>query len=522
MGPTDGVRSDALLTPASLAELADFELGAAIVSPSRRIVTGPGGRADVEPRVMQVLVVLAQAAGAVVTRETLFSRCWGGVYVGDDSLNRAVGAVRRLAAEIAGGSFEIETIPRTGYRLIGASSPVVAADPELPAAALPARTISRRWLVGGSIAALAGGGLWLVGRKPADPRFSALMEQAEAGLRDGTVPAVQQSVRLLEQAAARRPEEAKPWGLLAYAHANLADIGTPVETAASMADAERAARKAFAIDRDEPYALTAGILLQGSMLDRKTTDDRLRSVLAIDPRNVRAMEILVALLQAAGLDAESWSWNERAVALEPLSPIHQFRRAFKHWIAGRIPQADMVIDRAAELWPLHPGVWNARFIIRAFTGRAGAALAMLEDEQASPRTFTPAAIAVWRASLAALDQPSPKAVAAATQAVLSGARTGPGIAAQGVMILGGLGQVDAAFEVAQGFLLSRGPIVVRQPGAKRVPVNDPGWRWTQWLFTPPAAPLRADPRFGSLCDGIGLTDYWRKRGVEPDYRKSQS
>ena len=60
---------------------------------------------------MQVLIVLAEAAGQVVTRGTLFDRCWGGVYVGDDSLNRTIGAVRKFAADIADGSFEIETIP---------------------------------------------------------------------------------------------------------------------------------------------------------------------------------------------------------------------------------------------------------------------------------------------------------------------------------------------------------------------------------------------------------------------------
>jgi len=81
--------NEGLLTTAELAARPDFTLGAARISPSSRSVTGPGGAADLEPRVMQVLVVLADAAGQVVTREALFQRCWGGVYVGEDSLNRA-------------------------------------------------------------------------------------------------------------------------------------------------------------------------------------------------------------------------------------------------------------------------------------------------------------------------------------------------------------------------------------------------------------------------------------------------
>ena len=72
--------SDALLTTADIAARADFALGTVIVSPSTRLLQGPLGSVDVEPRVMQVLVVLSEAHGHVVTRETLFGRCWGGVY----------------------------------------------------------------------------------------------------------------------------------------------------------------------------------------------------------------------------------------------------------------------------------------------------------------------------------------------------------------------------------------------------------------------------------------------------------
>src|SRR5690349_18260424 len=107
------------LTPADLAGVPDFRLGEAAVSPSRRTLQGPGGTVAVEPRVMQVLVVLAEDPGSVVSRETLFERCWGSVYVGEDSLNRVIGSLRRLASDIGCGSFEIETITRTGYRLVG-------------------------------------------------------------------------------------------------------------------------------------------------------------------------------------------------------------------------------------------------------------------------------------------------------------------------------------------------------------------------------------------------------------------
>jgi hypothetical protein len=39
----------------------------------------------------------------------------------------------------------------------------------------------------------------------------------------------------------------------------------------------------------------------------------------------------------------------------------------------------------------------------------------------------------------------------------------------------------------------------------------PQWRNTLGLFTPPAKAMRLDARFGPLCDGLGLTEYWRAR-----------
>ena len=157
-----------LLTTAELAARVDFRLGQAFVSPSRRSIRGPGGTALVEPRVMQVLTVLAEAKGNVVTRDVLFQRCWGSPHVGDDSLNRAIAGVRRLATSVAGDSFTIENIPRTGYRLLEEEAGASVREDPLP---LSRVRVSRRWVaVGGLSAAVAGGlGLWTSRSAAPDP-----------------------------------------------------------------------------------------------------------------------------------------------------------------------------------------------------------------------------------------------------------------------------------------------------------------------------------------------------------------
>ena len=104
-------------TPVNLAWEPDFALGDLRVSPSTREVGRDGWTDGLEPRVMQVLVALHQARGAVVSRDMLIARCWDGRIVGDDAINRAIGRLRRLSRADRGASFMIETIPRVGYRL---------------------------------------------------------------------------------------------------------------------------------------------------------------------------------------------------------------------------------------------------------------------------------------------------------------------------------------------------------------------------------------------------------------------
>lgn len=149
----------------SLAEEADFSLGPLRVRPSaRQVLIGERVEA-IEPRVMQVLVVLARAEGAVVSRETLVDRCWGGRIVGDDAVSNTVVKVRALAALSAEPAFEIETIPRVGYRL-RRLQPNAAGRTAMPWG-LPWRMIG---LVAAAVVLIAAGliaGFYLVGgREP--------------------------------------------------------------------------------------------------------------------------------------------------------------------------------------------------------------------------------------------------------------------------------------------------------------------------------------------------------------------
>ena len=514
----EGVRVEAasLLTAADLTGRADFDLGGAVVSPSNRTISGRGGTADVEPRVMQVLVVLAEAAGQVVTREVLFQRCWGGVYVGDDSLNRVIRAIRKLATEVGGDSFAVETVRQAGYRLTVSGDPV-APEPDEPAAPTSS---SRRIFIGGgaaaALAATAGGAAWWWSEPQADPRFDTLIDEGLTALRYGDRRTDADAVNRFRQAVAVRPNDPRANGLLAYALVATSQSGPRADAGNAVLEAQSAARSALRLDPNQADALTALVLIERSFQSRADVDDGLRRILANTPDNPRAISWLDKLLQGAGRTRESWQLNERLIALEPVSATYMFRRALKLWALGRSEQAQQASQSALDLWPAHLFVRMARLLICAFTERTREALALVDEEARKPILLSPQGVSMWRASLAALETRTPASIEAARTASLDGARSSAALAAYALLVMSAVGELDSAFDIANGYLLSRGPIVLRRdPARKHLWADGPEWRNTLGLFTPAAKAMRFDPRFRILCDGLGLTDYWRARGA-PD------
>lgn len=507
-----------MLKLSDLAARPDFDLGPISISPARRTVSGPAGEAHLEPLVMQVFLLMLDLRGTVVSRTELFDQVWGGIMVGDDSLNRVVARVRRIAAETAPGLFEIETIPRTGYRMTGAilDAPAPTLQPPRDKGGLG---LTRRHMAAGAIGvtALAAGGfgLWSI-RARDDREFNELMDKGEEALEYGDP--FSNSGPYFQRAVAMRPGNAEAQGLFAYSRAIRADNAESGGVNLLLQEAESAVRTALALDPNEPNARLAQVLMQLSSLDFASTEDRLREILDGAPDNVHVMRHLWNLMQCVGRSRDALALVERAIAIKPLAASSNFPRAQLLWIVGRNAEADRVIDQAMQYWPSHRFVRFARFTIFAFTGRPRAALAMLNGKGTAPQGFSPESLSLWRVSLAALEQRTPASIEAALRANLAAAGENLKLSSQAVLALSALGEVDAAFEIANALLLFRQP-VEHEPNiaAPQPPVTSTAWRFAPWLFTPPVASLRADPRFGALCDGIGLTDYWAKRGIKADY-----
>jgi DNA-binding winged helix-turn-helix (wHTH) protein len=76
----------------------------------------------------QVLSILLERPGEVVTREELQKRLWPDTFVDvDHNLNTAINRIREVLGDSAESPRYVETLPRRGYRFIGEVEPPVEA-----------------------------------------------------------------------------------------------------------------------------------------------------------------------------------------------------------------------------------------------------------------------------------------------------------------------------------------------------------------------------------------------------------
>jgi len=182
-----------------------FRLGESYhVEPSLNRVTSPQAVTRLEPKVMAVLVCLAAHEGQVVSKDRLLQAAWPDTAVGDDVLTRAISELRRAFEDDPKQPRVIETIPKSGYRLIApveritvgppsaATTPSLVLSDDAPpqvatrdsAGSSPGRWRRRTVVVGAAalaIAALAGAWRFAARRPAAAPAMRVVQLTAMSG-----------------------------------------------------------------------------------------------------------------------------------------------------------------------------------------------------------------------------------------------------------------------------------------------------------------------------------------------------
>lgn len=86
----------------------------------------------------QVLTILLEHAGEVVTREELREQLWPDTFVDfDHSLNKAINKIREVLGDSAKSPRFVETLPRRGYRFVAPVASVGPASQKLAEEAPP-------------------------------------------------------------------------------------------------------------------------------------------------------------------------------------------------------------------------------------------------------------------------------------------------------------------------------------------------------------------------------------------------
>jgi DNA-binding winged helix-turn-helix (wHTH) protein/TolB-like protein/Tfp pilus assembly protein PilF len=129
-----------------------LQIGEWCADPATNELRHAGDTVRIEPKAMEVLVVLARHAREVVSREQLFAEVWPGVVVGDEALTQSIIKLRRALGDNPRAPTYIETISKRGYRLV---APVGTGRVPPAAGRPPAHAVRPLALAAVALAALA-------------------------------------------------------------------------------------------------------------------------------------------------------------------------------------------------------------------------------------------------------------------------------------------------------------------------------------------------------------------------------
>ena len=100
----------------------DFMIEGWLIRPQLNRIELQGKVTQVQPKIMSVLLILARSPGQVVTKDCLLQTAWADTHVTPHVLARAISELRKVFHDNPQSPTVIETIPKTGYRLIAAVS----------------------------------------------------------------------------------------------------------------------------------------------------------------------------------------------------------------------------------------------------------------------------------------------------------------------------------------------------------------------------------------------------------------
>ncbi|MBX3560303.1 MAG: winged helix-turn-helix domain-containing protein [Sphingomonas sp.] len=524
-----------------LAQVPPFRLGEVLVDPPRRRVSRDHRAVILEPRVMQVLVLLAKARGAVISRDELIERCWGGRIVGENAINRVISRIRQLAAELGVDSFLLETITKVGYRMVvmgeaeavgvpDLSPPWPVGNREPPPMALadveendqptPPRLTRRRFVAAGAaLAGLGAAGTWLwrgrQGHVP-HPRALEFHRRGQLAQRQGVPEQVRQAISFFRQATEIDPLYADAWGGLALSYRHVLEGYADGELDSLPGLIESAANRALALDSGNADAATALAMIDPYFRNWARIERDLLRIARDHPDHWFVQGQLGLIRYETGRWRDGLPHTERQLEIEPFIPIPHVSHARALWGVGRLHEAETALDAAVARWPGNFLPWNLKFSFLLFNRRPAAAAAFVMNPEMRPEQLREDGIQARLVLARAVERGDPADIAASLadqRAMLPSIGSMPMTAP--VLVL--LGQPDLAMAAMERYFLGG---AASEIGPAIAPPTRYERRYTHFLFMPNMARLWPEPRFAALLESIGLEPYWRATGTVPDHRRT--
>jgi len=336
--------------------LQGFRLGDFDVYPREERIVGPDGPQHLEPKIMEVLVALAQRRGEPVTRDELLSGVWSDAVVGDEVLSRAISLLRSALHDERTNPRYIRTLPRRGYELIAPLQPLTGN--------LASR---RRWpvyLLGAcALLALIGSGWFYTARNPAPVSVAVIPFTASGNSEDISLVGDGLADYLIS-ALTRAPELAI---VSRHSSFSLRDTTMDVRDIGDLLDAQYLVEGAVSRQQEEVH-LTLSLVDSGSGKSL-LTEQLTGSVSGIEQLQDAALAALSQSLQAQ-------------LAIKPLVPAERMRpadsAAYRSYLEARYQwslRGERRIQRAIEL--LQQAIRQAPDFARAH-------LALAQSEAVAP------------------------------------------------------------------------------------------------------------------------------------------
>jgi DNA-binding winged helix-turn-helix (wHTH) protein/lipoprotein NlpI len=428
-----------------------FEFGDFILAPRERLLLRGGKPVPLTPKAFDILVVLVNRSGHLVTKDDLLHEVWPDTFVEEVNLTVNISVLRKALDQGGNGIGMIQTVPTHGYRFVG---PVMARDAAVDRAFRDDNADAYRAYLRG--------------------RFD-WNQRSEPGLK--------RAIEHFQRTVEIDPGFAPAYSGLADCHATLGYLSRLAPRDAFPA-ARRYATKALALDGSlaEAHASLGFVKLYFDW-DWPGAEAEFQQAIALDPNYAASHEWYSIFLLAAGRPEDAFREIQLARQPDPLSLPINSDLGFHYYYTGRYDEAVKQLKFVLELNKDFPPA-------RLWLGRTYQELGRLDDALAEFQQVEEK-LPEWPVSIAARGFVA--GIAGRTDEAedtlvelrrLAGKKF---VTSYGVSLVhAGLGQKDSAFAwLDKAF--------------------DEKSHWLVWLRLDPRwKGLRSDPRFAELVSRVGF------------------